>query len=197
MPSYMIHLLAARLADDTRGPLYYVGSLAPDACRSSWREKDHAHLRDHPDRAQALAAIARRVDPGDDFAEGALLHLYVDWKWDTKHLRRWLDVNDAGDYQWVEGYKNEISLASAWLYWSHDWAPGLWESMLATKPGDYGELEGIAPEDIYSLMSRGHRWLREHKGPPSAFYPPDVAERFARETAKGYRAWRRENSNFK
>ena len=191
MPSSMIHLHIARLVNDTRSPLYFVGSLAPDALDT--REKDHTHLRDRPDRAEALAALARATNPADDFAEGVLLHLYADWRWDVTHLRRWLDtVEDKTDFTWVKGYRREIALASAWLYWNKAWAPPLWQAMEQVPARKYGALELIAPEDITDYITGSHAWIEtQQASPPSEFYTPDMAEDFARETASSYQSWRK------
>jgi len=184
----MIHCLAARHVALTRGPLFYVGNLAPDAMH--YPDKERLHLRLCDDRAAALSALARRSDPADDFAEGVLLHLYTDWLWDGTHLRRYRDSQDPGDPMWFKRYQHETGLASAWLYRNHGWAPALWESMLAVPMSDYGALEGVTPESIASYLTRNSRLLAESNGPPSRVYPPELAEDFAQETARRYQSWR-------
>ena len=191
MPSCMIHLYAAHLLREGRGVLFCVGAVAPDAIED-WRAKDRTHLRGVPDRAAALMAIARETDPRDDFAEGALLHLYADWRWDRDQLARyWASLGgrpEGGD--WVPYYRNEISLASAWIYHHSPWALPLWAELLAVPPEQYGPLPGMKREDIRAYLTRNFQWHEEHPGPPSALYPPEEAEAFVSETVKGYQAWR-------
>ena len=190
MPSFMIHLLTARLADQSRGPLYFIGNLAPDA-QNSFQLKEHAHLRDCPDRGAALAEFARGIDPAEDFAEGVLLHLYTDWRWDTTQLRRYRDtVEDLASYAWVKDYRRETWLASSWLYRTHSWAPGMWKDMLAIPRKNYGALDGIAPGEIFSLLDNGRQRLEDNRGPPSQFYTTEIVETFAKETAVSYMTWR-------
>jgi len=149
-------------------------------------------LRGVPDRAAALAQIARETDPRDDFAEGALLHLYTDWRWDTRQLERyWASLGgrpEGGD--WVPAYRREISLASAWIYRHSPWARPLWEELLALPPARYGPLPGMKRNDIRAYLTRNFQWHEENPGPPSAFFPPEEVEAFVLETVEGYRAWR-------
>jgi len=188
LPNFTIHLATARLVDQNRGPLFFVGALAPDAM--DYPAKEHGHMRYAPDRAAAMAELARATDPADDFAEGVLVHYYTDWLWDTTHLLRYKNQANTNTAAWVKPYHHETKLASSWIYWNEPWAPPLWESMLALPPESYGKLPGIAPQDIHALMTRGHRWILKHRGPPSTFYPPEVVEEFAQTTAQNYITWR-------
>jgi len=184
----MIHLAVARLADAARKPLYFIGTLAPDAM--SYPEKETAHLRYEPDRGAALAELARLTDPGDDFAEGVLVHLYTDWKWDTTQLKRYRE-HDRRDAMWFKRYQHETKLASAWIYRSEAWALALWEAMAAVPMEQYGSFAGITPQNITDYLLRNSSRLEESKGgPPSAFYPPEMVGEFISKTAKDYQAWR-------
>ena len=191
MPSCMIHLHAAHLLRGVRGVLFCAGAVAPDAI-DDWRAKDRTHLRDVPNRAEALAEIARHTDPRDDFAEGALLHLYADLRWDGDQLARyWASLGGRPENgNWVPAYRNEISLASSWIYHHNPWPRALWEELLAVPAEQYGPLPGMDKNDIRAYLTRNSRWHEEHPGPPSAFYPPEEAEAFVLETVKGYESWR-------
>jgi len=188
----MIHLHAAHLLREGRGVLFCLGAVAPDAIED-WRAKDHTHLRDVPDRAAALAEIALHTDSRDDFAEGALVHMYADWLWDRDQLERYwasLGGRPAGG-GWVPAYRGEISLASAWIYHRSPWARPLWEELLAVPPESYGPLPGMEREDIRAYLTRNFQWHEEHKpGVPSAFYPPREAEAFVLGAVEGYGMWR-------
>jgi len=89
--------------------LFYIGNLAPDAV-TNWKEKDTTHFRNLPDRSQALAAIALQTPPSDNFAEGILLHLYMDWRWDIIAKDEFIKTID-GD--WFAKYREELNLASS------------------------------------------------------------------------------------
>jgi len=184
----MIHCLVARYAYPSRGPLLYIGNLALDAMH--YPAKERLHLRLCDDRSMALTQRARSTDPGDDFAEGVLLHLYTDWLWDTTHLQEYRDKADPDDTNWFRRYQHETGLASVHLYHSHGWAPLLWESMLAVPICDYSALKDIAPESITNYLLHNSRQLAGSKGLPSEVYPPALAEGFAKEAAAKYLGWR-------
>jgi hypothetical protein len=187
----MIHLHAAHLLRGERGALFCLGAVAPDAI-DDWRAKDRTHLRGVPGRLGKLAGIAKATDPRDDFAEGALLHLYADLLWDEGQLERyWASLGgrpEGGD--WVPAYRREISLASAWIYCHSPWARPLWEELLALPLERYGSLPGMDGSDIRAYLTRNFRWHEENPGPPSAFYPPEEAEAFVMAAVEGYQAWR-------
>ena len=191
MPSCMIHLHTAHLLRGGRSILFCLGSVAPDAI-DDWRVKDSTHLRDIPDRAAALEKIARETDARDDFAEGALLHLYADWRWDACQLERyWASLGgrpEGGD--WVPAYRREISLASAWIYHHSPWARPLWEELLAVPLEHYSPLPGMDKNDIRAYLTRNFQWHENNPGPPSAFYPPQEVEEFLQAAVEGYQAWR-------
>jgi hypothetical protein len=187
----MIHLLTARHFCAGGTPLFYIGAVAPDALED-WRAKDRTHLRNRPDRAAALARLAKGTAPGEGFHEGALLHLYTDWLWDETQLRRWLDSSGGrlGESGWVPAYRREISLASSWVYRHSDWSLPLWEGMLAVPQERYGALPGVTPEEIRDYLTHNFAWLEGNPGPPSAFYPPAEVEAFAESAAAAYAGWR-------
>ena len=195
MPSCMIHLHTAQLLRNGRSIRYCAGAVAPDAIED-WRVKDRTHLRDAPDREAALAQLARQIDPRDDFAEAALMHLYVDWRWDANQLERYwasLGGRPAGG-DWVPAYRHEISLASAWIYHHNDWARPLWRELLALPQAQYGALPGMDATDIRDYITRNCAWHEANPGPPSAWFPPEEAEGFVHEAVCGWRAWCAENT---
>ena len=197
VPSCMIHLHTAQLLRGSRGILFCLGAVAPDAIED-WRVKDRTHLRDVPDREAALVSLARETDPDDDFAEGALMHLYTDWLWDEDQLARYWAAMGGGASRggrpeggaWVPAYRNEISLASGWIYHHNFWARPLWEELLAVPPEQYSSLPGMEKRDIRDYLTRNFRWHEEHPGPPSVLYPPEEAQAFVRAAVEGYTKWR-------
>lgn len=191
MPSCMIHLQAARCLRPQGSALFFIGSAAPDAIQD-WRTKDCTHLRNAPDRGIALAQLAGATDPHDDFAEGALFHLYTDWRWDVCQLARYWDGlgGKPQGSEWVPGYRREISHASAWIYHNSPWAPALWDTMLAVPPEQYGILPGMDCGDIRAYLEHNHEWHGKLIAPPSAHYPPEETAAFAEAAAESYRVWR-------
>ncbi len=138
MPGSMIHLLMAHKVNPEGSTLFYAGNLAPDAVGNR-RDKDITHFRDLPDRSEALAALALHTPPSDDFAEGILLHLYTDWRWDI--LARDEFIKTAG-CDWFPKYRKEISLSSWYAFHHTDWAKDLWERMDLCDASEYGKSGG-------------------------------------------------------
>ena len=188
MPSFAIHLAVARRVAPARSALYFIGALAPDAM--DYPAKEHAHLRYEADRAAALAQLARATNPGDDFAEGVLVHLYTDWLWDETQLQAYRNEMGADDPMWFKRYQKETGLASSWLYWNEPWAAPLLEAMLAVPLEGYGLFAGISPEKIHGLMRNWRDWLSANPVGPSGFYQPEIVEEFVKTTANNYITWR-------
>jgi hypothetical protein len=191
MPSLMIHLQTARLVRPDGGGAFFVGTAAPDAL-DDFRQKDHTHLRSAPDRAAALRTLAQITDPSDTFAEGVLLHLFADWRWDETQLRRYWDSLGVlpPDGAWVPGYRREISLASTHIFHTAAWSSAVWTQMIALPRAAYGSLELISPEDVEYFLYSNFRHLSKADGVPSVFYPPALVDAFAQETAEEYKCWR-------
>jgi hypothetical protein len=180
----MIHLMAARLVAPDAGPLFYIGSTAPDTVTGR-HEKDALHFRDLKDRQPALTALAKNTK--GEFAEGILLHLYADWKWDTTILQGY--IRKMGE-DWFSSYRGELSIAGSHAFHSTPWAERVWAAMDAADPGAYGESPHAVKENIKGFIGRNYIWHRENRLGPSIFFPPDMIEDFVCKTAKEYIQWR-------
>ena len=117
----MIHLLVANKFNTSGSALFYLGNIAPDAV-VDWHDKDVSHFRDMEDRQPALLSLAKETT--GDFAEGVLLHLYCDWKWDTGIRQKY--IGETGD-DWFVLYRNELSLAGSYAFHHTEWAKRLWK----------------------------------------------------------------------
>jgi len=181
----MIHLLTARRLRPDGGTLFYVGSIAPDAV-SGWHEKDSTHFRDRDDREQPLLDLAKETD--GDFAEGVLLHLYTDWKWDIAFRDAYIDRHGPG---WFPDYRAQLGQAGRYIYRTSDWALPLWKRMEQADPALFGDTPAATPDQVHSFLISNHCWHRqfEEEGPSPAF-PPDQIDAFVEQIAAEYPPWR-------
>jgi hypothetical protein len=187
----MVHLMAARKVRPGASELFYLGNLAPDAVKG-WATKDIAHLRSDEngfrspdDRLACLAKLAEHTE--SDFAEGVLLHLFVDYVWDTTILPDY--IMKTGE-DWFAPYREELSKLSAYAFHTIDWADELWTAMCAVPKEDYGRVNYATDDDLYDFVTRNDRWSRETHLPPSEAFPPELVERFCDEAAEKYAGWR-------
>lgn len=123
MPSSMVHLLTAYKYNPDASISFLVGNIAPDTVKE-WKEKDKNHLRDRPDRLRALEEFACTVNVQDDIDLGILLHLFVDYMWDTYPREDFIKGYEG--YTWFHPYRQEIALSGAWLYNHTDWSKRVW-----------------------------------------------------------------------
>lgn len=182
MPSAMIHLLAAQEIPGGDAPLFRLGSLAPDYL-SRREEKDAVHLRREPDRYQALLRLAERLDRKDPFEAGWLVHLLADLRWDTEIIPVFRDSLPPGA-DWFPLYRKECHRAGYALYHSKPWSH---EAMKDVLEVDLNSLRTCLMIDLPALGEFRRMLVRKHEESPadsrSAAFPPELLERFARETA--------------
>ena len=182
MPSAMIHLLAAQEIPGGDAPLFRLGSLAPDYL-SRREEKDAVHLRREPDRYQALLRLAERLDRKDPFEAGWLVHLLADLRWDTEIIPVFRDSLPPGA-DWFPLYRKECHRAGYALYHSKPWSH---EAMKDVLEVDLNSLRTCLTIDLPALGEFRRMLVRKHQESPadsrSAAFPPELLERFARETA--------------
>ena len=183
MPSSMLHLLVAKKVNPNAGINFYIGNLAPDANRER-AEKDKVHFENALDMEIALKEFALKAD--NDYLKGFLLHLYVDWKWKTKHLTDFINKTGNG---WHPKYIDEISKISAHAFHNTEWAYELWEQMDLYDMFDYVETPFTAKENIREFIHRNKKWHIENKLESSAKFPPELIENFANDTADNFIKW--------
>lgn len=187
MPGSMIHLLVARKVCQNCSALFYIGSIAPDAV-NDWHEKDITHFRNLENRLPSLINLAQKTS--GDFAEGILLHLFFDWRWDTTVRDEY--IKTIGD-DWFSHYRNELSLAGSYAFHHTEWANQVWAAMDKIGTEDYGTTPSATIDDVRSFVSRNYKWHSENVTVPSLAFPPEKIEAFTAQIAKEYVKWRADN----
>ena len=189
MPSSMPHLLLAHRYQPLADPLFFIGSLAPDSVTERGL-KDRLHLRNADNREAALIALASRTDPTHPFAEGILLHLFLDWKWDKGPQADFAQHYGA---DWFLAYRAEISLLTVCLFHHFAWSQSLWDAMLAVESGAYPPMSDYTFAEIHAMIARNRSIHRETAAAAPGFYVPDAVIRFIDNVKDDYVRWRKDN----
>ena len=183
MPSAMIHLLTAQAFPDGTDPMFRLGSLAPDYIVERER-KDALHLRREPDRAEALERLRDRLDTGNPFEAGWLLHLLADLRWDTLVIPAYRETLPR-DADWFPLYRKECHRAGYALYHSLPWSR---EAVSDVLRADLEHLNTALDLDLAALEAFRRMIVRKQEESPadsrSEAFPIAFLERFARETAE-------------
>ena len=188
MPAAMIHLLTARDYDPDGDARYLLGSIAPDHAFDR-AYKDAIHLRDVPDRLKALGELRSRLDLRDSYSLGWLLHLYTDLKWDDSFFARYRAAHEQEE-NWFRGYHRELHSAGYALYHRYSWADKACSDILGVDltslppdlPGDPAQME-----EFRTILMEKTR--ESDPDIHSDVFPAETVERFASETAEGFRRW--------
>jgi hypothetical protein len=180
----MLHLLLANKVRPDGSALFYLGNIAPDAVNDR-HVKDITHFRNLKNRQDALIKLAQET--ADDFAEGVLLHLYYDWKWDSVILRKFVEA--TGD-DWFSLYRSELSYAGNHAFHNTTWAKRIWNDMDALEVSRYGATPCAAAIDVKGFLLKSIKWLNDNMTMPSQAFPPQMVEEFTSETACAYIEWR-------
>lgn len=186
MPSLMIHLLTAYKYHPNAPVLFYLGNIVPDSV-DDWKEKDKTHFRDQTDRLCALRGLAINMDLRDDFSKGILLHLFLDFYWDTYPMHNYIENYDGDN--WLLAYRHETALAGAWLFHHTKWSKKLWDEMLACPKLAYEKGHGVAKENVADFVERNFKWLVENNIGPSSVFTPDFIEEFTDKVAVDFKNW--------
>jgi len=185
----MIHLIVAKKVRPSGSALFYVGNLAPDTV-VDWHDRDIVHFRDLDDRQSALASLANETI--GDFAEGMLLHLYFDWKWDDDVRQKFIDITGN---DWFAQYRNELSLAGSYAFHNTEWAKQLWQDMDDIHMDCYGVVPRASADDVKDFVSRNNKWHNVNITEPSPAFSLALIEEFTSKIAIEYVDWRISISN--
>jgi len=191
MPSTMIHLLVAHEIKPKSPDLFWVGNFAPDFTNDR-QIKDEIHLRNAVNRFEALRQFRKTINDNDPFESGWLLHLFVDACWDEIKISAFQQKhkNNPDDEQWFLKYRQEIVLASYYLFHHMDWAPQIWNQILKA---DLSSIQSQLP-----ITRNQIEWLREmvykkhsesNVNSLSIEYNKEQLLDFSRETALRYKDW--------
>lgn len=185
MPAAMLHLLTARCLLPEGDGRFLLGCIAPDS-QHSREEKDAIHFRDCPERLQALQALAAQLPRGDGFALGWLLHLYTDLCWDDTAIAGFRRDWEGED--WFSAYRRESHRASFGLYHGEDWSEGAFRALCAAGAEPGSPLLQVRTEALEAYREKVFGKHRESDpASRSAYFPPELLQSFARETAEGFR----------
>jgi len=179
----MLHLIIAKKVNPNASINFYIGNVAVDAI-SERDKKDTAHFRNAPDIENALREFALKTEY--DYLKGILLHLYVDWKWDSTHM---IDFANEIEGSWHPQYLEELGLMSAYAFHNTEWAYKLLEQMELWDGCGFVETEFITKENIYSYIHRIRKWHIENKLNASTAFSPELIEKFATDTADDFNKW--------
>lgn len=177
----MIHLLTAYKINPNAPAEWWLGNVSPDAGQMTREEKDISHLRNlsNGDREIKLRELLNAVQPMDLYNEGKVLHLYCDYYWDIEAITNFY-IHDTSSYNFIN-YRNEIAIASAWLYHTKEWSDKVWQMML--------DIPGKTKDEI-SFINRNHKWHSENNLGQPTFFTPDYIESFTDTVTKRYIKWR-------
>ncbi len=193
MPAAMIHLLTARDYDPEGDARFLLGCIAPDHAFDR-AYKDSIHLRDVPDRPAALAELRSRLDLRDGYCLGWLLHLFTDLKWDDSFFADYRAAHE-GEENWFRGYHRELHSAGYALYHRYAWADRVCSEILAV---DLASLPASLPGNTEQMEEfRTILMEKTRESDPdihSDVFPVETVERFAADTAAGFRRWMEEGT---
>ncbi len=190
MPSIMIHLLASYKMNSGAEPLFYIGTVAPDAVKTR-EEKDITHFRVSKDREVDLKGLAAITERDNAFGEGVLLHLFLDWLWDNESFCSFRE-NYTGE-DWFKAYRSEIAIASSYIYHTNSWCEDVWQKMLACPKENYGKAPGVSDQELREFLKRNHKWHMDNYSGYSKIYSPSFVEGFTDRAVKKYTIWRNLN----
>ena len=188
MSSAMVHLTCAKLYDPDAPTLFYTGNIIPDLLYSR-EEKDVTHFRHLPPerRMEALLCFAEGLNLSEPLEKGVLLHLFLDLHWDKAGYEayRHLHGEEPG---WFVNYRQEIFLASAYLYHHTPWAKELFFAMNRTfLPTEKTYPCGITRDGAQAFVSGTWYRLLNGREAVSGAFPPDFVEAFAKDVAEKFR----------
>lgn len=186
MPSSMIHLLTAYKYDPKSSVMFLLGNLIPDSV-SEWKAKDIIHFRDKEDRIGALREFANSLDLKNKLNLGILLHLFLDNKWDSDSMKKFIESYNGED--WIHAYRNEIALASAWYYHHSQWSTQTWNDMELYSRTTYDDMNGFIKENIVNFVQRNHKWHQENNIGPSTVFSIEFIEKFSTEVVNEFKYW--------
>jgi hypothetical protein len=123
----------------------------------------------------------------DEYSQGILLHLFLDYYWDTKVVGKYISSYRGSN--WFRDYRQEISLTGAWLYHHVTWSRAVWAEMLTCPDSAYANAPELAREDVVLLINTSFIWHQENNIGPSSVFTPDFVEEFTDIVATEYEKW--------
>jgi hypothetical protein len=182
----MIHLLAAYKYNPEANVEFWIGNVAPDSV-SEWKAKDTTHFRDREDRKEAIKKLAATMDLKHEINQGILLHLFLDFYWDSDPMSNFKKGYENND--WFKPYRNEIALAGAWLYHNTPWSKVMWQYMIECPEDVYENIPGTHKEEVIDFLIRNGKWHSENNIGPSTVFTPSFVEEFTDKVVLEFKEW--------
>lgn len=180
MPGSTIHLMFANMIDENAPIEYFAGSILIDAV-DDYHLKDKTHFRKRDDRFSAMCEYFRTLSD-TQFNRGIMTHLYLDWRWDSCELNRFIEEYGDG---WFVPYRADIARLSRHFSNSVPWIRELWQRLYDLPTDRYGEIPMATTEDARRFMENGYASLSK-PSEPTKFFHPDQAEHFLKMAALEY-----------
>ena len=183
MPSSMIHLLTAYKYNPNAGSDFYIGNIAPD----SIKDKEIIHFRHYEDRLVALKNLTLDMDINSEYCRGIILHLFLDYHWDTESIRDFRLKCTQED--WYSMYREEISLAGSWLFHNENFGKRLFLEMKAHPLYNNKNILGIKVDELMDFISRNYDWHMKNNIGPSFIYTPTYIDEFTSKVVVSFKDW--------
>lgn len=126
----------------------------------------------------------------DAFAEGWLFHFFSDVCWEEDILQAFIAGKNPGE--WFPPYREQIGLASNWLYHNVDWAHEVWEKIINAPLAVANIDHSPAIEKMDLFRSGVLKKHQENNTAMSEAFPLELLTQYAKETAARYRNWRKQ-----
>lgn len=181
MPGSTIHIMFAHLLNPNASTEFYAGSIAIDAV-DDYHEKDKTHFRKIPNRAQKLYEYAKSL-PKNDFNEGMISHLYLDWRWDACELNRFIDEHGEG---WFKPYRTDLSKISHHFSNTLPYVKEIWKRIYELPIEKFGDVPSATPQMVRNFVDFGYESSKETRDEPIVFHADEVLH-FLEMTALEYK----------
>jgi hypothetical protein len=182
MPSSVIHLLVAKKVNPAADISFYIGNIILDAVPNE-QNKAALHLRNVPEREIALKEYILKVNSKNDYIKGIILHLFVDWKWDT------LIIADFEKEHGSSKYKQAMITATLDAFHNTEWSYEIWKKMGQCDLFDFAETEYLSKNDIKSFINNRKKWQMENKALSDSLFTPEIIDKFVNDTASVFNDW--------
>ena len=133
-----------------------------------------------------------KIDMENPFERGWLLHLFTDACWDEHELMEYKSYAESfGNAEnWFSGYRNEIGLATYYLYHHLPWAKQVWDLIKNADLSMINTSLPISQSDAGWYRDRVvARHFESEANIKPEFFTHDKILNFSQNTAARYKAW--------
>lgn len=184
MPGTMIHLMFAMKINSQGSDQFFLGNIAPDAV-NDWKAKEKTHYRKLIDRDKALRKFEKGVT--DDFGVGMLLHLYLDYKWDTFMIKKY---KEQSGQDWFHSYREELCIACSCFYHKYTWSGDIWSRIDSVPICNYKAVPSATDADLKDFVHRNYIWHDNTVYDITSIFTEDLVNKFLDRVKEEYLEWR-------